>query len=538
MQDMQPASTKNFGKIRNFFWPIHSYELKKLVPMFALFFLISFIYNLLRCMKVSLIVTADNSGVEVIPFLKIGAVLPGALLLTYVFTKLINRYNREQVFYTILCSFLAYFALFMFVLYPHNSYLQFDSGADFLRDHVLVTEGLHGLVALIRHWNLTLFYVLSEMWSAVVLSMLFWGFANEVTKVNEAKRFYAIFALGANGSGIFSGLFARAIESMPYFSWLPYDEKNQWMFLQLVSVLFVGAIIVYLFYWLNKSVFHLENVHSLQIPKKSSNISLRECFSYLARSRYLAYIVIIVVSYNVVYNLADVMWTYKVEQTYPHSIDLNAYMNRVASITGVVAVTFAFILSGNVIRYYGWTLTALITPIIWLLTSLGFFSGLVFENLVSDILSTVVSNPANFILLLGSIQICFGRGCKYTLFDETKEIAFIPLSKENQRKGKAIVDGLASRFGKSGGSLIYIVLLLMCNGIANTIPYVSVLILVCIGFWIYAVFGLGRMVSNSIDFEHHNVVDEEISSETNGNANEAEKFNANAMRLNAQISSA
>ena len=78
--------------------------------MFVLFFLISSVYNMLRNMKIALIVTADNSGAEVIPFLKIGAVLPGALLFTYIFTKLINRFHREQVFYAMLSGFLIFAA--------------------------------------------------------------------------------------------------------------------------------------------------------------------------------------------------------------------------------------------------------------------------------------------------------------------------------------------------------------------------------------------------------------------------------------------
>ncbi len=101
-RDKRHINPPPFGLIRNFIWPIHRFELIKLIPMFILFFLISFVYNLLRCMKISLIVTARDSGVEVIPFLKIGAVLPGALIFTYIFTKLINRYSRERVFYTIL----------------------------------------------------------------------------------------------------------------------------------------------------------------------------------------------------------------------------------------------------------------------------------------------------------------------------------------------------------------------------------------------------------------------------------------------------
>ena len=340
------------------------------------------------------------------------------------------------------------------------------------------------------------------MWSAVVLSVLFWGFANEVTKVHEAKRFYAIFALGANCSGIFSAMFARFIKELPYNPMLPLSEKNQWVFYQLAFVLILGMVIISIFYWLNRSVFHLENITSLQIPKKANKLSMRECFKYLRQSRYLAYIVTMVVSYNIVFNLADVMWTEKVKQIYVNSMDVNDYMNQVTSAIGVIAVIFSFVISGNVIRYYCWTTSALITPIIWLVTGVGFFAGLLYENsFIANALSGFISNPANFVLFLGTIQICFGRACKYTVFDGTKEIAFIPLTKDNQRKGKTIVDVLAGGVGKSGGSLIYIILFMLCGNISNAIPYVTVIISLAIAFWLYAVHGLGKMVNESIDQE-------------------------------------
>ena len=453
-------------------------------------------------MKISLIVTARDSGVEVIPFLKIGAVLPGALIFTYIFTKLINRYSRERVFYTILGGFLIYFVCFLFVLFPRHDALSLDLIADFFQDYLFVTSGFKGLIALIRHFNLTCFYVIAEMWSTVVLSILFWGFANEVTKLHEAKRFYAIFALGANCSGIFSGVFARWIEMIPYIPYLPLHDGTQWVFFQLTSIVIIGIVVLALFHKLNRSVFHLENLESGQVPKKGNKLTMFECFRYLGRSRYLGYIVVIVLGYNIVYNLSDVMWTYKVEEIYRYSVDVNAYMNRITSITGIVAVVLAFIVSGNVIRYYGWIVTALIAPIVWLLTSISFFSGLVFDcALVVEIVLLFCSNPANLILLLGSVQMCLGRACKYTVFDETKEIAFIPLPKDNQRKGKAIVDGLASRFGKSGGSLVFILILLVCGDIVTTIPYVALIIFMFITFWIYAVYKLGLMVTESIDKE-------------------------------------
>jgi AAA family ATP:ADP antiporter len=33
-----------------------------------------------------------------------------------------------------------------------------------------------------------LFYTLANLWGSVVVSLLFWGFANEITTVDEAKK--------------------------------------------------------------------------------------------------------------------------------------------------------------------------------------------------------------------------------------------------------------------------------------------------------------------------------------------------------------
>jgi AAA family ATP:ADP antiporter len=509
---------KTFGKFRNFLWPIHAHEHRKLLPMLALFFLISFIYNLLRCMKVTVVVTAKGSGAEVIPFLKVWAVLPAAVLITFLYTKLASRLTREQVFYTMISLFLGFFSIFLLVLHPNQEALELSTISEFLSPRL--PEGLKGLIAVIRHWPLSLFYVLSEMWSAVVLSMLFWGFANEVTRIDEAKRFYAIFALGANFSGIFSGQSAKFLTFREYNPNFPFGKAawEQTLNLQLGVVLLIGVFVIVLFRWVNRRVIadqEKEIVQQRLIPEESEKLnraaelrevnkklSLYECFAYLLKSPYMTYITILVVAYNIVYNLSDVLWTYQISQRYPDASEFNAYINHIASITGIFATLSGLILSGNVIRRYGWTTTALITPLIWLFTSVGFFTCmLVGENsAISNALVAFMNVPVySLVLLFGSVQICLGRAAKYTVFDETKEIAFIPLPKDEQRKGKAVVDGIASRFGKSGGSLTIQVLLILCGELVLTIPYIAAIFLICISLWLLAVRRLGGLVAKSVD---------------------------------------
>ncbi len=130
--------------------------------MLGMFFLIAFNYNLLRTFKDSMVVTARNSGAEAIPFIKVWAILPGALLLTYLFTRLANRFSREKVFYIMMFLFLGFFFLFTFVLYPLRDTLHPHAFADQMQD--LLPSGFKGLIAIFRNWTFTLFYMMCELW--------------------------------------------------------------------------------------------------------------------------------------------------------------------------------------------------------------------------------------------------------------------------------------------------------------------------------------------------------------------------------------
>jgi ATP/ADP translocase len=81
-------------------------------------------------------------------------------------------------------------------------------------EQLLETAGARfaGPIAILRNWTFCLFYVMAELWGSVVVSVLFWGFANQITTVEEASQFYPLFGLGANVALIFSG------QAVKYFS--------------------------------------------------------------------------------------------------------------------------------------------------------------------------------------------------------------------------------------------------------------------------------------------------------------------------------
>jgi len=71
-------------------------------------------------------------------------------------------------------------------------------------------------------------------------------------------------------------------------------------------------------------------------------------------------------------------------------------------------------------------------------------------------------------------------------------MAYIPLDQESKVKGKAAVDVVGARLGKSGGSLIQQGLIVTFGSIAAITPYVAIILFGIIAAWIFAVRVLNK----------------------------------------------
>jgi AAA family ATP:ADP antiporter len=135
----------------------------------------------------------------------------------------------------------------------------------------------------------------------------------------------------------------------------------------------------------------------------------------------------------------------------------------------------------------------MLTPLILMVTSVAFFGFFFFKGGLEDFaLQAFGMSSLAMTVFLGSSQNVLSRVAKYTIFDTTQQVAYVPLGAESKTKGKAAIDGIGSRLGKTTGSVIYQSLLIAFSSITASAPYVVGFIFSTIAIWMASVGWLGR----------------------------------------------
>lgn len=473
------------------FMGVELITLKKVIPLGLMFFCILFNYTILRDTKDVLVVTAPGSSAEIIPFLKTWVNLPMAIGFMVLYTKLSNVLSKKALFYSCIIPFIAFFGAFAFLLYPLNNLIHPTALADKLL-HFLGPSFL-GPIAILRIWSFCLFYVMAELWGSVVVSVLFWGFANQITTVDEAKQFYPLFGLGANIALIFSG------RTVKYFSNLrknlgPGVDGWAVSLKGMMSIVVVLGLAICGIYWgVNKYVVDDPTLPKAEARKKKEKpkMGMMESFKFLIGSRYIRDLATLVVAYGISINLVEVTWKSKLKAQFPSPNEYSAFMGDFSTCTGIA--TFSMMLLSRVIfRKYGWGVAATITPTVLLATGVAFFGLILCGEPIAPVLGKIGLTPLLAAVYVGALQNIFSKSAKYSLFDPCKEMAYIPLDEDTKIKGKAAIDVVCNPLGKSGGALIQQFMILTFGSLANSTPYLGGILLVIVVAWLAAARSLDR----------------------------------------------
>lgn len=217
-------------------------------------------------------------------------------------------------------------------------------------------------------------------------------------------------------------------------------------------------------------------------------------------SRHIRLIATLLICYGIAINLVEGPWKAAATKIYKTPTEYAAFIGNYLSYTGAFTILFV-VLGSNIVRKLGWFTAAIITPIIVFTTGILFFTVNNFESSAGLIVASfILADPALIAITIGAIQNVLSKSSKYTLFDSTKEMAYVPLDKEIKIKGKAAADVLGTKLGKSGSaflqSLVFIILP-SASYQSISVCLMFIFIITCL-IWFWAVKELNKEYKKSV----------------------------------------
>ncbi len=327
--------------------------------------------------------------------------------------------------------------------------------------------------------------------------------------MDQAKRFYPLFAITGNLAPIVSGKVMSYVISLQKTK----DDVGFGSTLKTLAVIkatvCLGIIAIYRHVYamaeerdrkerMEQSLSTIRGIErsgkveiTMKFNKPRQKLTLKQSARELMASRELKAMAMMVFCYNVCVELTEVLWKAILRRTYPTKSDYMAYMARFSQTVGVVAFLLQLVAS-EIINVFGWRWTAMIPPVTMGVLAVAFFAAVIAgEDQI----------PLAQVLLIGTVQNVANKVTKYSLFDPCKEMAYIPLGPEAKVKGKAAVDVLGARLGRSMGSATQQLLVFLVGGatgsILNCAPYIGACYVTAIAMWSNAVSVLGRLFDST-----------------------------------------
>lgn len=442
--------------VKPIFGEFEKEEFKKFVRMGVIFAFMIASYWTLRPLKNSIFMTFV--GPELIPYAKTASLLMFFPLIM-IYTKLLDKYNRDKVFYLLsgIYGFLA--IVFAAYIYMASGHVTADASA----------------VSAFAYWaNLIInfaFYIWVESYGSLLIA-LFWAISTDITSPDSAKKgFSFVVALGQFG-GIVGPWLVGMLPSLLKI------ETNTLPILIVAGTIFTSLLLLKRF--LKVTPAHLLTSYHGSNEKKEEEEQepgFLEGFWLLISHKYLLAIFMVVAFPEIIATVFDFHFNALAAQHYT-GVELSAYLLRYASWVNFLALAFLICGAGRITSILGLGASLLLMPVIYALSVLGFVS--------LDSLTFL------FYLMASS------KAINYALNGPAIKQLYIPTTHDVRFKSQAWIETFGSRGAKELGSFVNMGLTPLKNSLGKATALVwhariaSMIFVPLLIAWAFIAMYLGR----------------------------------------------
>lgn len=457
------------SSIIHYFYPdLSKDEIKRFGLLSAIFTLIIGTYWILRLLKNTIFLKvafpeclgwAPEQGCLFQPIAK--SLSPFVvLIMVLVYSKLVDLVKKHQLFYILCSAYALLFAFFAGVMFLNESY-----GATYLGKTPLAIMG----------W---ISYFTIESFGSLIVA-LFWSFTNSITDSDAAKRGFPFIIAVAQISAIAGSATLFFSESIGAF----------WPLLTLASVL-VAAVIPLVHYFM----IHIPASQLVGNAAAAATEKKREGFiegfisglTLLFSRSYLLGVLVISTIYETVGQIIEYqMFRYaSISPMYQSPLAYAQFQSIYGMSINLLSFLIALLGTSYLIKRFGLRISLLVYPIIFGFTLVG-------------LIAYFFTNPSTTSLLWVTFAVMvISRAISYAFNNPTKEMMYIPTSKDAKFKSKGWIDTFGSRFAKAGGARITNP---FKHNLGELMLYGSTIGLGLIGIWLLAALFVGYKNKKLLD---------------------------------------
>ncbi len=280
------------------------------------------------------------------------------------------------------------------------------------------------------------FYIWKEVYIMLCFQLL-WSVIHSSNSTGRAKYLYGfLFGIGALGSMTGS--------MVPSFLAVKVGSENL-LFMSMPIFLLLGIS----YYFLLKNT--TQGIH-LRVEEKAKPVgTLKHGIQLIAQSKFLIFILLIVIFMQISSTLVDFQFNHFLEKTILDKDLRTQYTGRIFALIHLATLTLQFVGSFLLVHFLGVRRSHFFIPFVLCLNSIGFLMFPVF-TMISISLITIK---------------CFD----FSLFSVIKEMLYIPLSQDEKFRAKSLIDVFAHRSAKAVAS--FLILGLQFLAVANIQPLLS-----------------------------------------------------------------